>query len=282
MLQTILLLVLGSGAPEATRFDPRELSNAIEAGTSSLDDAEARLLRADVGELQALGNELGGQLVGSGPEDFEDRLADLFDEEKFAAFLGGIARLTLNLLDRPDLARVLEADLDPPAPPKPGTVGAKFDESCARLIVAFGKDSPVDWLEKQRDHIERPRVLSLDSVTIGRQLIEEVYDPAATPRMAAVSRSIVRFLARALVVRHFVITNEEPSTEYVDGLFEKSAQDVENLGSLVTSVTGGPLHGFPPIDLRMESVMRRTNQWLLRQAIQRWPEPTDGTNQTMV
>ena len=281
MLQTILMLVLGSGTLEAPRLDPRELSDAIEAGTSSLDDAEARLLLADVGELRALGDELGGQLIGSEPDDFEERLALLFDEEKFAAFLGGIAKLAVNVLDRPDLVRALETESDPPAVPKLGTVGAKFAESCERLIAAFGEDTPFDWLKSQRDHdhVEWAHLISLDSVTMGRQLIEDVYDPAATPKMAAVTRSIVRFAARILVVRHIATTGQEPPTGYVDGLFEASAHDVENIGSLIASATGGSLHGFPQLDLRLESVMKRVNQRLLKQAIPRWPGPGDGTDQ---
>jgi hypothetical protein len=279
MLQTILMLVLGSGTLEAPRLDPRELSDAIEAGTSSLDDAEARLLLADVAELRTLGDELGGQLIGSGPDDFEERLAVLFDEEKFAAFLGGTAKLAVNVLDRPDLVRALEGESDPPAAPKPGTVGAKFVESCERLNAVFGEDTPLAWLHDQRDHVERAHVLSLDSATIGRQLIEDVYDPAATPRMAAVARSIVRFVARMLVVRHVATTGAEPPVGYVDGLFEASAHDVENLGSLLASAAGGSWHGFPRIDLRLESVMKRVNQRLLRQAFPRWPGVADGTDQ---
>lgn len=276
MLQTILMFVLGAGALDAPRFDPRELSDAIEAGKSSLGDAEARLLLADIEELLELGDELGGQLMGSGPYDFEERLAVFFDDDKFAAFLGGIAKLTLGVLDRPDVAQALEAELDPPPVPRPGTVGARFIASCERLIVAFGRNAPFDWLKDQRPLIEGAHLISLDPVTMGRQLLEEVYDPAATPRMAAVSRSIVRFVARMLVVRHISTTAEEPPTSYVDGLFESSAHDVENLGSLITSVTGGSSYGFPQIDLRLESVMKRVNQRLLQQAIPRWPTPSDG------
>lgn len=279
MLHTILMLFLGSGTLEAPRFDPRELSEAIEAGTSSLGDAEARLLLADVGELRALGDDLGGRLIGVGPYDFEERLAVLLDDEKFAAFLGGIINLAANVLDRPDLVRALEAELDAPAAPKPGTIGARFEASCERLIVLFGDDTPVHWLKNQKDHIERAHVLSLDAVTMGRQLIEEVYDPAASPRMAAVVRSIVRFVARMLVIRHVATTGEDPPSDYVDGLFEDSADDVENLGSLVASATGRPVSGFPQLDLRLESVMKRVNQRLLRQALPRWPGPADGADQ---
>lgn len=279
MLQTILMLVLGSGTLETPRLDPRELSDAIEAGTSSLDDAEARLLLADVAELRSLGDELGGQLIGSGPDDFEERLAVLFDEEKFAAFLGGTAKLAVIVLDRPDLARALEVESDPLVAPKPGTVGARFVESCERLKAVFGEDTPLAWLNDQRDHVERAHVLSLDSATIGRQLIEDVYDPAATPRMAAVARSIVRFVARMLVVRNVATTGQEPPADYVDGLFEASAHDVESLGSLLASAAGGSWHGLPRINLRLESVMKRVNQRLLRQALPRWPGPADGIDQ---
>jgi hypothetical protein len=103
---------------------------------------------------------------------------------------------------------------------------------------------------------------------IGQKFLDEIYDPAATPTMAAVARSIVRFNARMLVVRYAAVTGNEVTPEYTEGLFEKSEQDIQSLGSFLASISNSTQQSrFPAIDLRLESLKYKLNRWHLRRAV---------------
>lgn len=288
MLNVILMLVLGSGTPDVLQLDRDELTGrGLPEGITSRDDVQAvraRLMLADVGELRVLGDELGHGLVGVGPDDFEDRLADLFDDDRFAAFLGGIMRLTLDVLDEPRLVRTIEATLEPPRNPEPGTIGARFMNDCEPLEAAFGADTALFWLKSHRSQLEAAPFLRMDAALMGRHLLDEVYNPAATPKMAAISRSLVRFFARMLVVRHATIASEQLPDAYVAGLFEHSTEDIDNVGSLLASLLGqGPeraSHRFSPLDLQLEFVNQSLNQLHIRRAVQHSPPSSSSGNDT--
>jgi hypothetical protein len=285
MLNVILMLVLGSGTPDVPQLGRDGVGEGpLSTAVTSRNDVQAlraQLLLADIGEVRGLGDELGRRLVGTTHDDFEELLAEVFDDDGFAAFLGGVMRLTLDVLDRPDLVRAIEAVLEPPKDPEPGTVGARFMEDYKPLEVAFGADA-LFWLKSQRAQLESAPFFRMDAAMMGRHLLDEVYNPAATPKMAAIARSFVRFFARMLVVRYAMATNEQLRDAYVTGLFEHSTRDVDNVGSLLVSMLGqgseAPSHRFPPLDLQMESLKQGLNQLHIRRSVQHSRKPVDSTD----
>ena len=286
MLNVILMLVLGSGTPDVLQLDRDELTGRdLPEEVTSRDDVQAvraRLLLANVEDLRTLGDELGRRMVGVGPDDFEERLADMFDDDRFAAFLGGVMRLTRDVIDEPRLVQAIEATLEPPRNPEPGTIGARFMDDCEPLEAAFGADTALVWLKSHRSRLETAPFFRMDATMIGRQLLDAVYNPAATPKLAAVSRSVVRFFARMLVVRHATIANARLPVAYITGLFEHSTEDIDNVGSVLVSLIGegseGASHRFSSIDLQLEFVNQDLNQLYIRRAIQHSPRSSRSSD----
>lgn len=263
MLKSLIILLLSNGLSATPAVEPREMSSALASG--SVDEVEARLLLAELKELQMLGDELGAQLIGDDRDDFDDGIAKMLDDERFAEFLGRQALVTRTILDRSQLMPLLASSFDPAMTPPlhQRAIVERFTSDCERLSEALGPD-PLASLQSLP---HGSALVQDDAHVFGRSLIEMLYEPSATPVLADVAWSLVRLSARMLVVRHVSVSQDEFSEDYIEGVFEKSSEDVHSLGSFLASMLGIRSSTFPTIDLRLETLKQKINRQHLKQVV---------------
>lgn len=247
--------------------DPQTLARALNP-EQPLDAAdELKLLQADARRLFDLSEKMGEEIVGDGSVDFETRLLAMYDDDRFAHALGTFVELSAEIF------RNLDTLMDglPELGSEFGSVRAlehpvalRAQDNLLLLVDQLGgEDAILSAFSGRRAEIIELAVES-DPEALGRQLLDSVYDPAATQVLAATHRCLIRLVARLFVVRHLVTSNVIPAVAYVDGLFERSEEDIRYLGGLFAASFGMPLPaGSPLLDLRTERLRYKWNQRLL-------------------
>lgn len=267
MLKTLLMLALQWAPSPEAGTDKVEL--ALLSGGAPGADAEMQLLQLEARNVFDLADSVAPDLVGSSADDFEARLLDLFDDERLADLLGGFIGLSIRVFSMPQVEAYLgvpgfAVGLTPQHP-----IAARLISDGDAFSAALGGESALLEQFRLRGHEFSVPMLGVEPRQIARALLEAVYDPAATAAMSAYSRSVVRLVARLLVVRHLVRTDANPTPEYVEGLFSRSKRDYETIaGPLAAWLGVEPPAGVAPFDIRADGMRYRYNRAMLTQAME--------------
>jgi hypothetical protein len=286
MLKSILLaLLLGDQGLLAARAEALQGLSGTSASREVV-ESELRVfgLLMEIDLIGSLSAKLGAKLVGSCADDFEDGLARVTDEPLFAELLGRLARLAIEAADVPDLGQQLDAELAPHS--DASDVAARLVEDLEPLSFLENLEPLSRW---SRAPLQPPHMLAefTDGVAqmrhagpeeLGAELLQSLYDPAATPMFSDFAWALVRTVGRIVAVRHFEAHGLTPSESYRSSMLKDSRGDVEQLTRTITAVLDPNPAAIIPfvldayqaranrhlIDAAMEQLDERPNSWAER------------------
>lgn len=230
MLKSLLFaLAMGNGpdlearAAELERLQGRLVSHEVVTA-----QRRAFGILVELNRINRIGAKLGPLLVGDSEDSFEEGLARLHDDDKFAELLGRIVRFTAIAFDHPALVKRLDAEVGPQDTPSP--IAARF----AADLELLGDESRLPTAASEFGDVFS-EMREAAPTEIGRTILDAMYDPAATKATSDIAWAVVRVIARAIAVRHLDSSGALASAEWSTGLFKDSKPDVECLAKLLST-----------------------------------------------